>query len=276
MSFVPNTFSLSCSWTIDKVPDATSAGQSVTSEAFEFEGRKVFRAQLTVRSVHPLVRDVCEGNNQVNHEYTFTFLSVNHYAISCKISDVTYSVSTSSDTRFGPVKMTKKTSADDDVMQVFTVTSIGMPYTSPLIITFDVQLNGIVRNYFHQLLDSTWTTHLWSAALNKQLTDVEFIVDGELFSAHRVIVSARSPVLFAMFHTDMIESKTGRADINGVDPVTFQHFLKFLYTGTVDSVAMSDKLLQVADRYQVETLLDLCKSVNRKIDIEHLTTTIMS
>ena len=97
--------------------------------------------------------------------------------------------------------------------------------------------------------------------MDKTLTDVELLVGNSSFSAHRALLSARSPVFAAMFRSRMKESRTGRVLISDVDPETFTHFLRFLYDGEMGSWDRFTKenLFVLADRYEVETLMDLCK-----------------
>jgi len=55
-------------------------------------------------------------------------------------------------------------------------------------------LVSAVRNYDLTLADSIWTEQLWAAAVDKVLTDVEFLIAGDSISVHRTLLSARSPV----------------------------------------------------------------------------------
>ena len=92
------------------------------------------------------------------------------------------------------------------------------------------------------------------------MTDVEFLVGEEALGAHRSLLCARSPVFAAMFASGMKEAENGHVRIEDVDPPSFERFLKFLYTGLMDeSLAMDEKLFAVADKYQVETLMELCR-----------------
>ena len=131
--------------------------------------------------------------------------------------------------------------------------------TEPCDVTFHVNLSSSSVNFGYQLVDATWTEQLWAAAQNKQLTDVEFLVDGKAFGVHRFIVSSRSPVFAAMFSSDMIEANTGAVTINETDSDVFETFLQFLYTGNLEpfSLASDYRLRALADKYQVKTLLSL-------------------
>ena len=116
-------------------------------------------------------------------------------------------------------------------------------------ISFHVKLSSPTANFDYQLVDDTWLDELWKAAQTKQLSDVEFLVDGKSFGAHRFIVSARSPVFAAMFSSDissdMVEANTGKVVINDTNSGVFETFLKFLYTGTLEPFSSAgDKPLQ--------------------------------
>jgi len=115
-------------------------------------------------------------------------------------------------------------------------------------------------------VDSTFGEQLWAAAVNKKMTDVEFLVGVEAFGAHRSLLSARSPVFASMFASGMKETKTGKVCIEDVDPTTFQQFLKFLYTGTFEPSSMDQDLFEVADKYQVETLMELCRPTTEVVE----------
>jgi len=64
----------------------------------------------------------------------------------------------------------------------------------------------------------------------------------------------------------MKEAVTGRVTIEDVDPATFKRLLKFLYTGMFKFSAMDEELFTVADKYQVETLMELCRPATQPVD----------
>ena len=74
----------------------------------------------------------------------------------------------------------------------------------------------------------------------------------------------------------MIEDIADQVRIENVDPTTFRHFLKFLYTGTVESSAINRELFTVADKYQVETLMELCHSASQTVDVDEIFKTFLS
>ena len=160
-----------------------------------------------------------------------------------------------------------------EALQLFTSllpNELTTPISLPFVITFHVKTHSTVTNYINKPLDSTWSGELWAAAINRKMTDVEILVGAEAFGAHRSLLSSRSPVFAAMFASGMKEAETGRIRIEDVDPTTFQRFLKFLYTGMLESSAMDEdeKLFTVADKYQVATLMELSRPVNTTEDTD--------
>ena len=109
---------------------------------------------------------------------------------------------------------------------------------------------------------------MWDRLMGEQLkptkvdslfADVELVVSGVSFKAHRAILAARSPVFAAMFASTMSESVTGRVDIPDVSPETFAQFLQFIYTGRLDTPCFANEQLgSCADKYNIKTLIDLC------------------
>jgi len=149
-------------------------------------------------------------------------------------------------------------------LQVFksrqsAVLGLTTPFSCPFVITFHVKLRSTVNTYVNIPVDVTWSGELWAAAVNRKMTDVEFLIGEESFGAHRSLLFVRSPVFAAMFASGMKESETGQVRIEDVNPDTFQRFLKFLYTGMLEPSYVDRELFTVADKYQVETLMKLCR-----------------
>lgn len=131
-----------------------------------------------------------------------------------------------------------------------------------------IYLSDVVGDYCHQPVDRRLHDDLWLSAQEKLFTDVELVVGERVFAAHRAVLAARSPVFAAMFHTDMIESRSRRVQVDDVPANVFDVFLRFVYTGQLAHGADDDELLRVADRYQVETLRRLCEEAAHHDDAE--------
>jgi speckle-type POZ protein len=100
--------------------------------------------------------------------------------------------------------------------------------------------------------------------------DVTFVVSGESFAAHKLILAARSPVFMAQFYGQMKEKSSQRVEIEDMEAAVFKALLRFIYTDTVaesdeqqedskEAVSMAQHLLAAADRYGVERLKLICQ-----------------
>ncbi|KAF7104000.1 hypothetical protein CFC21_104928, partial [Triticum aestivum] len=86
--------------------------------------------------------------------------------------------------------------------------------------------------------------------------DITFVVSGESFAAHKVILAARSPVLMAEFFGYMREASAQSIMIKDMEAAVFKAMLHFIYTDTVPELdreleaveTMAQHLLVAADR----------------------------
>ena len=139
----------------------------------------------------------------------------------------------------------------------------------PYKINFFVRLvsRPTVPTFTFKPYDLLHTNDIWSATtVAKRMTDVVLIVGRDepiSFHAHRFILSARSPVFAVMFESDFEEARTGVVRIGDIDPDTFGHFFKFLYTGLLligdDDWPLKERLFMLADKYDVASLMDICR-----------------
>ncbi|KAJ8676301.1 hypothetical protein QAD02_012088 [Eretmocerus hayati] len=95
-----------------------------------------------------------------------------------------------------------------------------------------------------------------------QFADVSFKVRGKVFKAHRVILATASRVFAACFEHEMREKKDNVVEIDDIEPGVFEELLRFMYTGRVrDLESMAEQLLVAADKYELDSLQDLCGNV---------------
>ena len=127
---------------------------------------------------------------------------------------------------------------------------------------FDI--SAIHSDYPYELCDQLMAGEMWPEEKAPKLSDIKFVVSGVIVDAHKAIVCARSPVFAAMF----ANMNTLDVHIADVSVETFQIFLKFLYTGTLDESCLDEKLKYCADKYQVTTLSDLCGGLLVRQDSE--------
>ncbi|CAM0902622.1 unnamed protein product [Alopecurus aequalis] len=116
-----------------------------------------------------------------------------------------------------------------------------------------------------------------------QGADVIFSVAGQLFSAHRCLLAARSPVFMAELFGQMKEKATQAIKIDDIEPPIFEALLHFVYTDSLLDdehrkevrIAKFQHLLVAADRYGLERLKLLCESkLCVGIDMETVATTL--
>jgi ABC-type transporter Mla MlaB component len=126
---------------------------------------------------------------------------------------------------------------------------------------FRIEMTSTIENYHYEMMDTSWTTQLWQAALDQQLTDVEIFIGETKIEAHRVVLSARSPVLSVLLD-NVSHVKPSVAIEENMDVDVVKHFLKFLYTGCLEMSATNKQLLELAELYQVKTLMKICQLAN--------------
>ncbi|KAJ3686157.1 hypothetical protein LUZ61_015321 [Rhynchospora tenuis] len=105
---------------------------------------------------------------------------------------------------------------------------------------------------------------LWESG---EMTDVNFDVEGEIISAHRVILSARSCVFKAELFGNMAEAKSECIRIDDMNPEVFRALLHFMYNDSLDNerethhatIVMTQHILAAADRYEIEDLIVRCE-----------------
>ncbi|CAL1275374.1 unnamed protein product [Larinioides sclopetarius] len=94
------------------------------------------------------------------------------------------------------------------------------------------------------------------------LSDVSLQTNSKSFSAHKCILSARSPVFKAMFSGDMKE-KTGKSvEIPDLDEATLRELLSYIYTDTVAELQWrgAADLYRAADKYELLDLKTRCST----------------
>uniref|UniRef100_A0A0E0LSI2 BTB domain-containing protein n=1 Tax=Oryza punctata TaxID=4537 RepID=A0A0E0LSI2_ORYPU len=107
------------------------------------------------------------------------------------------------------------------------------------------------------------TQHLSNLLESKEGADVSFIVGGETFEAHKIVLAMRSPVLKAELCGQMREGRMARITIGEMQPDVFRALLHFIYTDSLpnmgnlqggDTIEMIRNLLVAADRYTMDSL----------------------
>ncbi|GBN35691.1 TD and POZ domain-containing protein 5 [Araneus ventricosus] len=97
-------------------------------------------------------------------------------------------------------------------------------------------------------------------------SDVKLRIDTETFTAHRLILSARSPVFKAMFSNDMKEKTKECVDVPDIDSATGRRLLLYLYTDSLENLQWepASQLYVAADKYAVLSLRNKCSSILKR------------
>jgi len=110
--------------------------------------------------------------------------------------------------------------------------------------------------------NSTLSKELERVLTNQIGTDIIFFLtdDCREFKAHKMMVSARSPVLAAMCDVQMKENITNRVEIQDVSSEIFEALLKFIYTDRIDITEENvGDLIAAADRFIIPLLKSNCE-----------------
>lgn len=104
-------------------------------------------------------------------------------------------------------------------------------------------------------------------------TDIDFIVNNQTVSAHRLVLIAASPVFSAMFRSDFIESRSQTIYLNDTDYVAFDHFIDTFYGTDLDynNLLLVMDVIYLYKYYQVDfpqqqIMEDLADRVSRLDD----------
>ncbi|CAN6299403.1 unnamed protein product [Urochloa humidicola] len=108
--------------------------------------------------------------------------------------------------------------------------------------------------------------HLGDLLVSGEASDVTLSAGGVRFRAHRCVLAARSPVFKAELLGSMREGTSDcDIDIEDMEPRVFKALLQFMYTDVLPEVdqkeeaAMSQHLLEAADRFNLQRLKLLCE-----------------
>ena len=158
----------------------------------------------------------------------------------------------------------------DKEVRIFTA-RMNTNVSSQYAYTFRVKIVSTIENYC--FVDTHWISDLWS---RKQLTDVDILVGQNKLRAHKIVLSARSPVLKTLLSKI---SNTGEATCTisdkDEDSSIVEHFLKYLYTGTLEISANNKQLLALAEKYQVETLKKICLLAVESSNVDDITASLL-
>ena len=121
-----------------------------------------------------------------------------------------------------------------------------------------------------EILRSHWTApmtrqqgDMLSLLESSKDADITFLFeDGQIITAHKVILSARAPYFEKMFDSGMEEATSKEIRVRDVEHNVFRAVLQHLYSGAAP-VNLAEIALEVhaaADKYGLDELKELCES----------------
>lgn len=120
----------------------------------------------------------------------------------------------------------------------------------------ELALEEVCPSFSYRLRDRILSADYWSIYTNKTDADVELrlrTTDTIVFAAHKFVLSARSAVFDRHFGAD--DDGGGCCWIDGTDdPLVFEEFLHFVYTGALRSADCVDRMAGLAAIYRIDTL----------------------
>uniref|UniRef100_A0A0D9XK02 BTB domain-containing protein n=1 Tax=Leersia perrieri TaxID=77586 RepID=A0A0D9XK02_9ORYZ len=129
---------------------------------------------------------------------------------------------------------------------------------------FSIGVQLVIAKKTPSIMASPSDMHLHYGNLlsSKRGTDVELIVGGKTFNAHRLVLATRSPVFMAQLFGQMKEgtSVNNVVHIDDMEAQVFEILLNFIYTYKLqemdqeDEVAMTQHLIVAADKYDLKRL----------------------
>jgi hypothetical protein len=145
--------------------------------------------------------------------------------------------------------------------------------SSSALVSFDIKMVSTIGNYYYEMMDDAWMKDIWTAAISQKFTDVEiFVGTVKVMEAHRVVLSARSPVMDASLRKTRSTGKSTFTFGAEYDVELVKNFFKFLYTGLLESSASNKQFLELATQFKVETLKNICQLANgAPLDVEEFT-----
>ncbi|GJN25577.1 hypothetical protein PR202_gb13422 [Eleusine coracana subsp. coracana] len=113
--------------------------------------------------------------------------------------------------------------------------------------------------------------------------DVTFLVNGgEEFTAHRIVLAARSPVFMAELFGPMKETFESHVRIDDMEAKVFKVLLHYIYNDSLpeidkeDKVVMAQHLLVAADKYNMDRLKLICAdTLSKCVDTSLVATTLV-
>ena len=235
-------------WILENIEEEP---KTIASKMILFRGERVFRVGLkNLRNCHKLP-------NKISNSPVVFFMAIDLNKIGMRVIEgVTYGIQDSENAPSTMSQLNQEKIGDNANLQLFK-TSITTQVIGNITFVFRICIAGSVSGFSYRLSDRLAKDQLWAAAKSKNSVDVEFVVKGKTFFAHKAILAARSPIFAAEFTKEqpvVADEGPHQIHIDDVELSTVEQFLYFIYTGESIRTFANEELLKLADQYQLKTL----------------------
>jgi hypothetical protein len=253
-----------CDWTFDLRENNNSS----TCHLMKYQNEDIFFGYITGKAMW---HTHCP-NFYIPYPW-FHFLGAKHRSCGLKVEDIYLSDIVP---KRNWTKMELQNSQKNEQLLHFMSHS-NVYSSSSARVSFDIKMVSTIGNYYYEMMDDAWMKDIWTAATSQKFTDVEiFVGTVKVMEAHRVILSARSPVMSASLRKIRRSGKSTFTFGAQLDVEMVKNFFKFLYTGLLESSASNKQLLELATQYKVETLKNICQLANgAPLDVEEFTDSLL-
>ena len=101
------------------------------------------------------------------------------------------------------------------------------------VVADSVNISGQMHSASFKVPDIRLSDDFSNLFESSQFADVTLTCNSREFQCHKAILTARSPVLAAMFEHEMKERQLNLVEIEDMDPEVMADMLRFIYTGKV-------------------------------------------
>ena len=113
------------------------------------------------------------------------------------------------------------------------------------VVADSVNISGQMHSASFKVPDIRLSDDFSNLFESSQFADVTLTCNSREFQCHKAILTARSPVLAAMFEHEMKERQLNLVEIEDMDPEVMADMLRFIYTGKVSRLFQCDSELFV-------------------------------
>ncbi|XP_057320585.1 TD and POZ domain-containing protein 2-like [Microplitis mediator] len=135
-----------------------------------------------------------------------------------------------------------------------------------------------LHNYIKDVSPNNFYDELQHFYKSTNFSDITLIVGDTEIPAHRVILSANSPVFATMLLSDMKQSRQNFISIDKIDMEVTLEMLNFFYKGVTKASFDTDfalKMLEASDMYQANKLKNICEmTLLRNMTVENILTIV--